>query len=311
VEEHQVEDAAQQVLIVFSRRTSEVPREAVRSFLLGTALRVASNWRRKGTVAMSDRLARDLVRAGRADASPPGARERALAALGLEGGATGFARAASGAALAALLALVLGGAPPTSQATAPADHATVHGCHRGATLRGRARPACRRRRWRYRCAHRLFGQRRILGAKQRLMSNAIERPKSVTSFAVNLVGPLAALVAMYVLRGMHRSGSDAVFLVCVAGVVPIVLLDVLVLRVHRRETTGLDWKKNASDVARVATKLLGLAATVGPIGLAYFVFPEYGDWYTPFWALLRRFGAGLIACSVAYFWIVDGMMRDP
>jgi RNA polymerase sigma-70 factor (ECF subfamily) len=51
VEEHQVEDAAQQVLIVFSRRTSEVPREAVRSFLLGTALRVASDWRRKGTRA--------------------------------------------------------------------------------------------------------------------------------------------------------------------------------------------------------------------------------------------------------------------
>jgi RNA polymerase sigma-70 factor, ECF subfamily len=47
VEEHQVEDAAQQVLIVFARRAGEVPREAVRSFLLGTALRVASDWRRK------------------------------------------------------------------------------------------------------------------------------------------------------------------------------------------------------------------------------------------------------------------------
>jgi RNA polymerase sigma-70 factor (ECF subfamily) len=47
VEEHQVEDAAQQVLIVFSRRASEVPRRSVRSFLLGTALRVASDLRRK------------------------------------------------------------------------------------------------------------------------------------------------------------------------------------------------------------------------------------------------------------------------
>lgn len=47
VEEHAVEDAAQQVLLVFARRASEVPREAVRSFLLGTALRVASDWRRK------------------------------------------------------------------------------------------------------------------------------------------------------------------------------------------------------------------------------------------------------------------------
>lgn len=48
VEEHQVEDAAQQVLLVFVRRASDVPREAMRSFLLGTALRVASDWRRSG-----------------------------------------------------------------------------------------------------------------------------------------------------------------------------------------------------------------------------------------------------------------------
>jgi hypothetical protein len=73
---------------------------------------------------MSYRFARDLVRAGRADASPPGARERALAALGLESGAAGFTRFASGAALVALLALVLGWGAPASQATAPADHAT-------------------------------------------------------------------------------------------------------------------------------------------------------------------------------------------
>lgn len=144
------------------------------------------------------------------------------------------------------------------------------------------------------------------------MSTAVERPKSVTSFALNLAGPAAALVAMVVLRGMHRTGPEAVFLVCVAGVVPVVLFDMLVLRVHRRETTGLDWNKRATpDLARVATKLLGLAATVAPAGLAYFVFPEYGDWYQPFWALLQRFGAGLVFSAVAYFWIVDGQMRDP
>lgn len=144
------------------------------------------------------------------------------------------------------------------------------------------------------------------------MSTAVERPKSVTSFALNLLGPVAALVALQVLRTMHRTGPDAVFLVVVAGIAPIILLDLAVLRVHRRETTGLDWDKRAtSDVGRVATKLLGLAATVAPIALAYFVFSEYGDWYAPFWDLLRRFWAGLATCAVAYVWIVDGMMRDP
>jgi hypothetical protein len=73
---------------------------------------------------MSGRFARDLVRAGRADAPPTGARERALAVLGLEGGSAAVSRFASGAALVALLALVLGWAPPASQATVPPDHAT-------------------------------------------------------------------------------------------------------------------------------------------------------------------------------------------
>jgi len=72
---------------------------------------------------MSDRFSRDLVRAGRADAPPSGARERALAALGFESGPAGVGRFASGAALVALLALVLGWGSPASQATVPVDHA--------------------------------------------------------------------------------------------------------------------------------------------------------------------------------------------
>ena len=137
-------------------------------------------------------------------------------------------------------------------------------------------------------------------------------PPSVTSYGFNLLGALAALVAFYVLRGRQMSGPGAVLVVCAAGVLPIVLLDVLVLRVHRRATTGLDWDRTPTpDLARCATKLLGLAATLAPIALAYWVFPEYGDWYGAFWGLLRRFGAALVVFAVLYVWIVDGNMRDP
>jgi RNA polymerase sigma-70 factor (ECF subfamily) len=47
VEESQVEDATQQVLLVFAQRGDEIAKAAVRSFLFGTALRVASDFRRK------------------------------------------------------------------------------------------------------------------------------------------------------------------------------------------------------------------------------------------------------------------------
>jgi RNA polymerase sigma-70 factor, ECF subfamily len=48
VAEAQVEDATQQVLLVFAKRAADVDDGAERSFLFGTALRVASDLRRKG-----------------------------------------------------------------------------------------------------------------------------------------------------------------------------------------------------------------------------------------------------------------------
>jgi RNA polymerase sigma-70 factor (ECF subfamily) len=47
VEDSQVEDAAQQVFLVFAQRGDEVVPAAVRAFLFGTALRIASDFRRK------------------------------------------------------------------------------------------------------------------------------------------------------------------------------------------------------------------------------------------------------------------------
>ena len=45
--ENQVEDAAQQALMVFAQRNDDVAEGAERSFLFNTALRVASDFRRK------------------------------------------------------------------------------------------------------------------------------------------------------------------------------------------------------------------------------------------------------------------------
>jgi RNA polymerase sigma-70 factor, ECF subfamily len=47
VAEAQCDDAAQQVLVVLSRRLADVPQENERSFLFGTAIRVASDYRKQ------------------------------------------------------------------------------------------------------------------------------------------------------------------------------------------------------------------------------------------------------------------------
>jgi protein-S-isoprenylcysteine O-methyltransferase Ste14 len=137
-------------------------------------------------------------------------------------------------------------------------------------------------------------------------------PPSATRYIHNLAGVLAAIVAIVVLHERKMSGPNAVLIVCAAGVVPIILLDLVLLRVHRRASTDLDWDvEPKANGRRVLTKLLGLVATLAPIALGYFVFPEYGDWYGAFWTTLGRFWASLVFGTIVYIWLVDARMRDP
>jgi protein-S-isoprenylcysteine O-methyltransferase Ste14 len=146
------------------------------------------------------------------------------------------------------------------------------------------------------------------------------RPASATSFALNAVALVPVFAALYFLRHRYQefeksrlAGIDGMLVLLAAVSIPIVLLDVLVLRVYRRPSTGLDWKADPSpSFARVLTKLLGLALTIGLVALAYWVFPEYhGTFYDPLWNVLRRFGPALAILAVGYIWFVDGSMREP
>ncbi len=138
-------------------------------------------------------------------------------------------------------------------------------------------------------------------------------PASVTHFGLNLVGLASILGTLFFLRTRSFSLQDNVFALLGAAALPIVILDVLVLRVHRRASTGLDWDKPfAPDYARVATKLLGLAVTVGLIALGYWAFSEYhGSFYDPFYRGLQRVWMPLVVGAPAYFMLVDGVMIEP
>ncbi len=76
-----VEDAAQEVLVVFARRIGEVTRGAEKSFLLATALKVASDARRKHARAAElpgdERLAAEVHPQGSAEDLLDQARRRA------------------------------------------------------------------------------------------------------------------------------------------------------------------------------------------------------------------------------------------
>jgi protein-S-isoprenylcysteine O-methyltransferase Ste14 len=138
-------------------------------------------------------------------------------------------------------------------------------------------------------------------------------PASATHFGLNLVGLASILGTLFFLRSQSFSLQDNVFALLGGAAIPIVILDVLVLKVHRRASTGLDWDKPFTpDYTRVATKLLGLGVTVGVIALAYWVFPEYhGSFYDPFYRGLRRVWLPLVVGAPAYITLVDGVMIEP
>src|ERR1700683_2740264 len=90
-------------------------------------------------------------------------------------------------------------------------------------------------------------------------------PPSVTNFGLNMIALAVVILARYALHQhlfpewMH---VDPVAFLCAAVAVPVVVLDVLVLRVHLRPTTGMDWEKPFSfDWERVLTKIMGLVVT--------------------------------------------------
>jgi protein-S-isoprenylcysteine O-methyltransferase Ste14 len=146
-------------------------------------------------------------------------------------------------------------------------------------------------------------------------------PPSVTSFGLNLIALAALLATLYILRWYehfagarrHLTSTEDMLILMGSLSAPVILIDLLVLRVHRRTTTGLDWDKpKPPDLARVGTKLLGLALTVALIAFAYWAFPEYhGTFYESLYGALRKFGLSLVIMALFYVWFVDGLMREP
>jgi hypothetical protein len=105
------------------------------------------------------------------------------------------------------------------------------------------------------------------------------KPPSVTDMRGNLLA-LAAMLATtgYIVR--HRIDLEiAVPLLMLVTAIPILLVDVLVNRVHLRPSTGLDWwSTRERDMARIATKWVGVGTLVFGVLFAYWLFPEYhGD----------------------------------
>ena len=138
-------------------------------------------------------------------------------------------------------------------------------------------------------------------------------PASVTETSVTYLGLGGFALGLLAVRNFHPSPVAEILLILALTAVPMLLMDILVLKVHRRSTTGLDWGRVADfSVGRSAIKILGLGSTLGCLLLCYWLFPEYGaTQYAVVFDFFKATWPYLIAFSLVYVFVIDAFMTDP
>ncbi|HEV2867415.1 MAG TPA: DUF1295 domain-containing protein [Allosphingosinicella sp.] len=155
-----------------------------------------------------------------------------------------------------------------------------------------------------------------LDAEAAAEGRADPRPKSAVSAGVGLAGlaGLGAWAAVSRLYGME--GSYAALVALVACGVPMALWSLLVDKVHRSPTTGIDWAaapRPLSETLDISiVKLAGLWGIWGVIGALYCIARWY--WDGPYLFAMQVLGFGaipMLVLSIPYVLWLDRRLVEP
>jgi protein-S-isoprenylcysteine O-methyltransferase Ste14 len=138
-------------------------------------------------------------------------------------------------------------------------------------------------------------------------------PTSVTDLRVNLVGLAVMLATTAAVVAAPIAVDDAGLLLLASVAAPIVLLELVLRRVHRRPSTGIDWSAPGRfDPGRIALRWLGAAGAVGMVLAVYWLAPEYqGRFYRHWNVFLWRVGPPAVVLGALYLAWIDRRLVDP
>lgn len=144
-------------------------------------------------------------------------------------------------------------------------------------------------------------------------NSKLSLPHSATSTWIVAAGFIALVGSMLLVHTLKMKDTVNAALICMGCVAFVNFLpDVLLLKVHRRQTTGIDWARRSPSWPRVFTKFLGLLLSFAFAGSAYFLFPEYhGVFYDEYWLLLHKILPWWLALAIPYFYFIDSRQIDP
>jgi hypothetical protein len=140
-------------------------------------------------------------------------------------------------------------------------------------------------------------------------------PRSATHGAVAAVGAIAFLASLALVVVMRPFAHDAVpsaMLVIGITTLAIFAVDLGWQRVYLRPSTGVDFACDDPSWRRTLTKYVGLLASVGLVGVAYWVIPQYRDGsFADYFDALRLVAIPWAILALPYFHFVDRHMREP
>ncbi len=142
------------------------------------------------------------------------------------------------------------------------------------------------------------------------------RPRSAVSSMVGLVGLAGLFSWVAVARWFEFSGPNAALCAFVACGAPMLLWSVLVDKVHRNPSTGIDWDNPPRPLAETLdisiAKLAGLWATWAAIAMFYCVGRWYWEGIYLFSMKILGFAAvPLLLASVPYVLWLDRRLKEP
>jgi protein-S-isoprenylcysteine O-methyltransferase Ste14 len=142
------------------------------------------------------------------------------------------------------------------------------------------------------------------------------RPRSAVSTGVGLAGLAGLALWVAVARAFGLEGSHAALVGLLACGVPMVLWSLVMDKVHRNPSTGIDWDSPARPIRDVldvsSVKIAGLWAIWAVIGFCYCIGRWYWDGrYLFAMEVLAALAVPSLILSVPYVLWLDRRLREP
>jgi protein-S-isoprenylcysteine O-methyltransferase Ste14 len=142
------------------------------------------------------------------------------------------------------------------------------------------------------------------------------RPRSAVSAGVGVVGFAGLIAWTAVARTYGMAGPLAALCAMLACGIPMLAWSILVDRVHRSPTTGIDWSRPARPIGEISdislVKIVGLWAMWGILGSVYCIARWY--WDGAYLFAMQVLGAAaipMLVLSIPYVLWLDRRLIEP